>query len=162
LQINSNSFAMKKMIMLFASVLFLASQVAAQADRIVGFWLTEKKDAQVQIVKSPSGKYNGAIVWLDKPFEDDGRIKVDDENPDPKLQNRQIMGLPLLNNFVYNSKKKEWSNGTIYDPDSGNTYDCYMWFEEGDPNVLHMKGFILGMRFIGRSSKWIKESNKRQ
>ena len=152
---------MKKIIMLFASVLFLAFQVAAQADQIVGFWLTEEKDAQVQIVKSDNGKYSGTIVWLDEPLEDDGTIKVDDENSDPALQKRTIMGLPLLNGFVYNSKDKEWEDGTIYDPDSGNTYDSYMWFEE-DPNILHLKGYILGMKFIGRSSEWFKSIDKRQ
>ena len=152
---------MKKIIMLFTSVLFLAFQVAAQADQIVGFWLTEEKDAQVQIVKSDNGKYSGTIVWLDEPLEDDGTIKVDDENSDPALQKRTIMGLQLLNGFVYNSKDKEWEDGTIYDPDSGNTYDSYMWFEE-DPNILHLKGYILGMKFIGRSSEWFKSTDKRQ
>ncbi len=152
---------MKKTIVFIASFLFLAFQVAAQADRIVGFWLVEEKDAQVQIVKSANGKYNGTIIWLDEPFEDDGSVKVDDENPDPVLQKRTIMGLPLLKDFVYNSKEKEWDKGTIYDPDSGNTYDCYMWFDD-DPNVLHIKGFILGMRFIGRSSTWYKSTDKRE
>jgi uncharacterized protein (DUF2147 family) len=152
---------MKKNIFFFVVFLSLAFQAAAQADKVVGFWLTEKKDAQVQIVKTADGKYNGTIVWLDNPFEDDGSIKIDDENPDPKLQKRRIMGLPLLNNFVYNSKDKEWRGGTIYDPDSGNTYDCYMWFE-GDQNVLKIKGYILGMRFIGRKSEWIRENALRK
>jgi uncharacterized protein (DUF2147 family) len=152
---------MKKIIMLFASVLFLAFQVAAQADRIVGFWLTEKKDAQVQIVKSTDGKYHGTIIWLDEPFEDDGSVKIDDENPDPALQKRTIMGLQLLKNFVYNSNDKKWGKGTIYDPDSGNTYDCYLWFED-DPNILHLKGYILGMKFIGRKSNWFKSTDKRK
>jgi uncharacterized protein (DUF2147 family) len=138
----------------------VAFQVAAQADQIIGFWLTEEKDAQVQIVKSSNGKYNGTIIWLDEPFEDDGTVKVDDENPDPVLQKRTIMGLPLLKDFVYNSKEKEWDKGRIYDPDSGNTYDCFMWFEE-DPNVLEIKGFILGMRFIGRTSTWYRSTDKR-
>jgi uncharacterized protein (DUF2147 family) len=152
---------MKKNIFIFASFLFLAFQAAAQADKVVGFWLTEKKDAQVQIIKTADGKYDGAIIWLDKPLEDDGSVKVDDENSDPVLQKRTIMGLQLLNDFVYNGKDKEWQDGTIYDPDSGNTYDCYMWFEE-DPNILKIKGFILGMRFIGRTSEWYRDTDKRQ
>jgi uncharacterized protein (DUF2147 family) len=152
---------MKKNILFLAAFLFLAFQAAAQADKVLGFWLTEEKDAQIQIVKSADGKYNGTIVWLDEPFEDDGSIKVDDENPDPKLQKRTIMGLPLLKNFVYDSKDKEWQDGTIYDPDSGNTYDCYMWFDE-DQNVLKIKGYILGMRFIGRKSEWYRENALRK
>lgn len=152
---------MKKNILFLVAFLFLAFQAAAQADKVLGFWLTEEKDAQIQIVKSTDGKYNGTIVWLDEPFEDDGSIKVDDENPDPKLQKRTIMGLPLLKNFVYDSNGKEWQDGTIYDPDSGNTYDCYMWFE-GDQNVLKIKGYILGMRFIGRKAEWYRENALRK
>ncbi len=101
---------MKKNIIFLAAFLFLAFQAAAQADKILGFWLTEEKDAQIQIVKSADGKYNGTIIWLDEPFEDDGTVKVDDENPDPVLQKRTIMGLQILNNFVYNNKEKEWDS----------------------------------------------------
>jgi len=152
---------MKKNIFFLAAFLFLAFQAAAQADKVLGFWLTEEKDAQIHIVKSADGKFNGTIIWLDEPFEDDGTVKVDDENPDPALQKRTIKGLQILKNFVYNNKEKEWDKGTIYDPDSGNTYDCYMWFEE-DQNVLKIKGFILGMRFIGRTSEWYRDTDKRQ
>lgn len=152
---------MKKNIFFFVLFISVAFQAAAQADKILGFWLTEEKDAQVQIVKDANGKYDGTIIWLDEPFEDDGSVKVDDENSDPKLQKRTIMGLPLLNDFVYDGKEKEWQEGKIYDPDSGNTYDCYMWFEE-DENVLKIKGFILGMRFIGRTSEWYRSTDKRQ
>jgi len=151
---------MKKNIFVFAALLFLAFQAAAQADKVVGFWLTEEKDAQVQIVKAADGKYDGAIVWLDEPNEDNGTQKIDDENPDPALQKRPILGLQLLNDFIYNSKDKEWQDGKIYDPDSGNTYDCYMWFDE-DGNILKIKGFILGMRFIGRTSEWYRDNGLR-
>ena len=42
---------------------------------------------------------------------------------------------------------------------SGKTYDCYMWFED-DSKVLYMKGFVLGMRMLGRSSAWKKENDR--
>jgi uncharacterized protein (DUF2147 family) len=152
---------MKKVFLFFAFLLFTVFLVAAQADRVLGFWLTEEKDAQVEITKRSNGKYYGTIIWLDEPFEDDGSPKVDDENPDTKLQNRPILGLQLLKDFVFDREDEEWEDGTIYDPDSGNTYDCYMWFED-EPNVLYIKGYVLGMKFIGRRTHWVKESTKRQ
>lgn len=152
---------MKKIFLFLAAVFFLTFVVAAQADRVLGFWLTEEEDAQIEIIKESNGKYYGAIVWLDEPFEDNGTPKVDDENPDPKLQIRPILGLQILKDFTYDRKDGEWENGTIYDPDSGNTYDCFMWFDD-DPNILNIKGYLLGMKFIGRRSEWVKEYRKRE
>ena len=143
---------MKKLFFLFA-VIFLASPfLSAQADKIIGFWLTEEETSQVQVFKGNDGKYYGRITWLDEPNEN-GKPKVDDDNPDPKLQSRPIMGLEILKELEYNSKDNEWKNGSIYDPKSGKTYDCFMWFED-DSRILHMRGFVMGMRFLGRSSIW--------
>ena len=137
--------------------------ISAQADKIVGFYFSEESDAQIKIFKATNGKYYGKIVWLDDPFEDDGvSPNLDDKNPDESLQSRPVLGLRLLNGFNYDAKDKEWADGTIYDPESGNTYDCYMWFDEDNPKKLNIKGFLMGMRFIGRSSVWTKESKQRE
>lgn len=140
---------------LIASVLLLAGLKAwsqGSADRVVGKWYTDDRETIIEIYKE-GGKYFGKIVWLKEPYED-GKPKVDDENPDPKLQNRPIMGLQLLRNFVYDRDKEQWNNGTIYDPKSGKTYDCYMWFE--GHNELKIKGYVLGMKFIGRKTTWTR------
>jgi uncharacterized protein (DUF2147 family) len=150
---------MKRAILLISILTFSLTQAFTQADKVVGYWLTEDSDSQVRIFKATNGKYYGKIEWLDEPMEN-GKPKIDDDNPDPKLQNRPIMGLQLLNDFVYNSKEEEWDRGTIYDPKSGNTYDCYMWFED-DHNVLYIKGYVMGIRFLGRSTIWKRESKLR-
>ena len=149
---------MKKLFFLVASLFLASTLLTAQADKVVGFWLTGEGDSQVEITKGKDGKYVGNITWLDEPNED-GKPKVDDDNPDPALQNRPIMGLELLNGFEYDSKNKEWKNGSIYDPKNGKTYDCYGWFEDGS-NDLSIKGFVMGMRFLGRSTVWKKENDR--
>ena len=151
---------MKRAILLITVLFFTLSQAFTQADKVIGYWLTEEGDSQVRIYKATNGKYYGKIEWLDEPMEN-GKPKVDDDNPDPKLQNRPIMGLQLLNDFVYDAGDKEWSDGSIYDPKSGNTYDCYMWFEDNN-NVLFIKGYVMGMRFLGRSTEWTRESKLRE
>ena len=151
---------MKRTIFLITVLIFSVSQAFPQTDKIVGYWLTQEGDSQVRIFKSANGKYYGKIEWLNEPMEN-GKPKVDDDNPDPKLQNRPVMGLQLLNDFVYNTKEKEWDGGTIYDPKSGNTYDCYMWFEDTD-NVLYIKGYIMGIRWLGRSAEWKREPQLRE
>ena len=149
---------MKKIFFLLA-VIFLASPyLLAQADKVVGFWLTEEGTSQVQIFKGNGGNYYGKITWLDEPNEN-GKPKVDDDNPDPALQNRPIMGLVIVKDLKYDSKKKEWKGGTIYDPKSGKTYDAVIWFKD-NPKILFMRGFVSGIRFLGRSSEWTKENDR--
>jgi uncharacterized protein (DUF2147 family) len=148
-----------KKLFFFLTVLFLASSyLSAQADKIVGFWLTEKGTSQVEIYKGTDGKYYGKVSWLEEPNED-GKPKVDSDNPDPALKKRPILGLPLLQEFEYDKKDQEWVNGSIYDPDNGKTYDCYMWFED-DESVLQIKGFVMGMRFLGRTTTWKREEDR--
>ena len=81
------------LITLFA---ILASAAFAQPDKVVGIWLTEEGDSQVQLYRTPNGTYSGKIVWM----KNDINAK-DDNNPDQKLKTRKIMGLQLLNNFSY-------------------------------------------------------------
>ncbi len=148
-----------KKLFFFLTLLFLSSAfLLAQADKVLGFWLTEKGTSQVEIYKGTDGKYYGKVSWLEE-LNEDGKPKVDSENSDPELSKRPILGLPLLQGLDYDAKDKEWVNGSIYDPDNGKTYDCFMWFEE-DKNVLQMKGYVMGMRFIGRTSLWKREEDR--
>jgi len=144
---------MKKHLFTAIVILFVPLFLYAQAEKIVGTWVTAKGTSAVDITKASDGKYYGKISWLDEPNEN-GKPKVDEENSDPKLAKRPIMGLPLVNGFKYNSKKKQWVGGTIYDPDNGKTYDCYAWFENGNFNTLYLKGYVAGIRVLGRKTVW--------
>ena len=64
------------------------------------------------------------------------------------------MGLPVVKGFVYDSKKEQWTEGSIYDPDNGKTYDCFAWFEDGDTDVLYLKGYVAGIKALGRKTVW--------
>ena len=144
---------MKKHLFAAIVILFVPLFLYAQADKIVGTWLTEKGTSTVDIYKGSDGKYHGKISWLEEPNEN-GKPKVDDENPDPKLAKRPIMGLLLVKNFKYSSKKKRWLEGSIYDPDNGKTYDCFAWFENGNYNTLYLKGYVAGIKALGRKTVW--------
>ena len=131
---------------------YLATSQTYQPDQIIGTWLNEDKDAHIEIYKE-NNKYFGKIAWLKEPNETDtGLPKVDDENPDPALQTRLVMGLVILKDFIFNGED-EWNKGTIYDPKSGKTYSCYMTFVEGQ--VLKIRGYI-GFSWIGRTNLWTR------
>ncbi len=150
---------MKKTILTSALLLFAVIMLSAQADKILGHWLNEEGTSQIRIFKATNGKYYGSIDWLETPIEN-GKARVDDKNPDKSLQDRPLMGLQILKNFSYNEKDKNWEKGTIYDAKSGKTYDCYMWFEGNNDKVLKIKGFVLGMRWLGRQTTWKKEERR--
>jgi uncharacterized protein (DUF2147 family) len=151
---------MKKSMFFLTLALMATSALFAQADRVTGFWLTEDRDSQIEIYKAPGNNYHGRIVWLKEPLEEDGAVKHDKNNPDRSLRNRPTLGLEILKGSSYNAAKQEWEKGTIYDPKSGKTYDCYMW-PDGN-NTLKLKGFVLGMRFLGRESSWTRERSMRE
>ncbi|MFO7924328.1 MAG: DUF2147 domain-containing protein [Bacteroidales bacterium] len=151
---------MRKLAILFCFMFFSFTGIFAQSGGIVGYWLTEEGESQIEIYRVPGNKFNGRIVWLEEPFEDDGSIKRDDENPDRSLRNRPTLGIELLKDFTYNASKQEWENGTIYDPESGKTYDAFMRLEGN--NTMKLKGFVLGMRFLGRESTWTRDEELRE
>jgi uncharacterized protein (DUF2147 family) len=152
---------MKKMILLSGIFISLSVALFSQAAKINGYWLTQEGTSQVHLYQGNDGKYSGKIVWLKEPYEN-GDIKRDKDNPNASLRKTPLLDLVILKNFEYDSGSKEWKNGTIYDPKNGKTYDCYMWFNPGKDNELQIKGFVLGMRFLGRESTWTRENAKRQ
>ena len=146
---------MKKMSIISTILfLFVLTAYTQHSDKVVGVWLTEEQDSQVEIIKKSNGKFYGKIVWLKEDKD-----RKDEENPDAAMRNRKVLGLEILQGFKYNDAEKEWEEGIIYDPESGKTYDCYMWFDEN--NQLRIKGFVLGMRFLGRQTVWKKETGIR-
>ena len=142
---------MKKLMLLLVLVLVAKFNADAQSDEIVGVWLTDEGKSQIRIFKATNDKYYGEIAWM----RDDPQ-KKDTNNPDLSLRDRPLMGLRILNGFSYNNDKNYWEGGTIYDPDNGKTYDCFGWFED-DKKTLQLKGYVLGMKFIGRTTTWTRE-----
>ena len=127
---------------------FIFTCMAAQESRVVDNWFNEDETAHIRIFKATNGKYYGKIEWLK---EDPDRLDV--HNPDESKQKEPLLGLLILKGFGFDTDNQQWIDGTIYDPDNGKTYDCFMWFEE-DPDILFIKGYVLGMKFVGRQTKW--------
>jgi uncharacterized protein (DUF2147 family) len=146
---------MKKSI-LITCLIFMVSTVFSQADKITGIWVPAKGTSQVRIFKATNGKYYGKVEWIQTREKD----KLDVNNPDEKLRSKKVLGSMILKDFTYNNEKKRWEGGTVYDPDNGKTYDCYMWFS-GDDNKMTLKGYVLGMKFIGRAEDWTRETEPR-
>jgi len=143
---------------LLALLLFVTAFVldtwaqSKEADAVVGTWLVEDKKAKIKIYNKGK-KYYGKIVWLKEPNDENGKPKVDKENPEESLQGRPLIGLVMLTGFEYD-EDNEWEDGDIYDPKNGKTYSCEMTLSE-DGKTLDVRGYI-GFSFIGRSQTWTR------
>lgn len=67
------------------------------------------------------------------------RDGLDNNNPNPMLRKRAIVGLVILNNLIF--KENELSGGNIYNSDSGKTYEVKLLIDEGNTNVCHVEIF---------------------
>ncbi len=145
---------MKKIILstLFSFILFTVSyaQSSDEADRLLGVWEPSHGKAKVKIDKI-GDKYYGKIVWLKIPIDPEtGNPKIDKNNPDEKLRSTPLRGYRILKDFSY-TDKGEWTEGTIYDPENGNTYSSTI--KMTDENTLDIRGYI-GISALGRTDVW--------
>jgi uncharacterized protein (DUF2147 family) len=140
-----------------ASFILIASLIVGdafsqnKADDIIGIWLTGGKEpAKIQIYKT-SEKFYGKIIWLKNPTEN-GKPRVDSNNPDNGKKNNPIIGLVMLTGFKFNGDD-EWKGGDIYDPESGKTYSSFIYLK--DKNTLRVRGYV-GVSLFGRTETWTR------
>ncbi|QHT70182.1 DUF2147 domain-containing protein [Rhodocytophaga rosea] len=122
-----------------------------EADAVVGVWYNGSKESKIEIYKCDS-RYCGKIIWLKEPLAENGKPKIDKNNPDEKLRTRLILGMNLMRGFTYD-EDNVWVDGEIYDPKSGKTYSCKMTLT--DKNNLDVRGFV-GISIIGRTDFWTR------
>lgn len=135
---------------LFCMIFMLAPLAAAFAQDVVGRWKLEDGTAIVEVYQQ-GNVFNGKIVWLQNPTEEDGSPAVDNNNPDEKLRGRQLIGLNMLSGLKKDGK--EYSGGKIYDPGNGKTYYCSF---EVKGNVLKVRGSLDKMGLLGRTMDWFR------
>jgi uncharacterized protein (DUF2147 family) len=130
-------------------LLFCAAE--APSDQLDGLWFNQERDAKLQVYQT-GDTFEAKIVWLKEPTAD-GKPKVDKNNPDPALRERPTLGLVILRGLHSTEDPNVYKGGRIYDPKNGKTYDCRVIFK-GD--TLELRGFVLGLPFLGRTAIWSK------
>lgn len=131
-----------RLILNIAFAILMFSQGFAQgnttvADNINGLYWSPNKDARIQIY-SREGRYFGKSSWV-------AISRKDTKNPDESLNKRDVLGIELLSNFVYNNGV--YTEGKIYDPQTGKTYNCRMTLMG---NTLKVRGYV-GISMFGRT-----------
>lgn len=145
---------MKKTGLILLLCLIISGAFAQEAQKIAGIWWNEEKTSKIE-VKEEGGQFVGTIIYIIPEKYVNGEPEKDNMNPDAKLRSRSRLGISILSGLKYNSSEKQWLDGRIYDPKNGKTYDCYAWFEK-DNNVLYIKGYVAGIKWLGRSTTWTR------
>lgn len=102
---------MKRLFLLISAV---TAPAAASAADITGVWATGSEGGRVEIYrcgKALCGKIVDAKRLRANPDLRDVR------NSDPKLRQRRLKGLVVLQGFT--GGPREWKGGPVYDPESG-------------------------------------------
>jgi uncharacterized protein (DUF2147 family) len=150
----------RNVVLLFLALMLTtaASACAASGDEILGAWNNQEKDARIEIFRCAE-KYCGKIFSMNEPdYPADSRDgipgtpRLDHKNPEPSLRSRLIIGLQIMNDFVFVGDGL-WENGTVYDPKNGRTYSGRMTLVS--PTQLNLRGFI-GISLIGRTVIWTR------
>jgi uncharacterized protein (DUF2147 family) len=127
---------MKNYLLIIGFLLVAAFTATAQTggNKIIGVWCNETNTVHIEFLQS-GNSYSGKIVWMDKPNDENGKLKTDKYNPDSKLHSRAIMGLSIIWNLKY--QNSQWVGGFIYNPPKGLTASCEI--EMPDSNTLKVK-----------------------
>lgn len=134
----------------------LTIATSALAATPVGLWYAEGGAAQVVI--EPCGEeLCGQVVWLRSPFDDEGCELRDENNPDPVLRERKVVGLEVLQGLRPRADGI-WGGGRIYDPATGNTYTCHLALDGDDR--LRLRGYV-GIPLLGRTTTWLRVGTER-
>mgnify|MGYP000884171760 FL=1 len=139
--------------LIFLSMIFIHSY-AQDAQKIAGVWWNNEKTSKIE-VKEIKGEFVGTIIYIAPDKYINGEPEKDNMNPNEKRRSRSRLGIQVPTGLKYNTTDKQWINGHIYDPKNGKTYDCYAWFE-GDNNILNIKGYVAGIKWLGRATTWTR------
>jgi uncharacterized protein (DUF2147 family) len=97
--------------------LMMPAAAAAPAPSVEGRWVTQARDAIVEIAPCGASLCGRIVKFLKTP--PGGVDQRDVRNPDEKLRGRKLLGLSILSGF--SRAGDEW-RGRIYDPKSGKDY----------------------------------------
>lgn len=144
---------MKSFILTSVILIAFCFSSIAQSDAIIGEWYNQEKDAVINITKSENNTFQGQIVWMLNPNDENGNPKTDPLNPEEELRSRSRMGMTIMYNFQFDGENV-WDEGEIYDPKSGNTYSGTMTLTS--ENKLDLRGYV-GLPIFGRTSNWSRK-----
>jgi uncharacterized protein (DUF2147 family) len=148
-----------KRTLLAVAMTMLSSASLAQEPKVYGTWLTASGVAQVRIgpcADPATGALCGFVVGLVDPKGPDGApvapdLAVDARNPDPKLRDRKVIGMPLIWGFRMSDDGRTFEGGQIYNGENGKIYSANISWQPDD--TLKLRGYV-GSPMFGETQIW--------
>lgn len=140
-----------KRIFLTLSVLFV-SIVLINAQSVVGKWKTiddeTGKAKSIVEITIKEGKLYGKIIKL---------FRSPEEDQDPicnlcpgQRKDKKVIGMTIIT--ALDKDGNEWeADDAILDPKDGKIYDCKVWLDEENKDILYVRGYI---GFFFRTQTW--------
>lgn len=125
----------------------------SKADNIVGkyFIQDEQGTSYCQIEKLTNGTYRCRTIGGKPEYDENGKMKLDEFNPEPSLRKIPIHQAIIISGLRYNAEKKQWDGGKIHNPLKRiEKANCTVDFVDGG-KTLRVFGNLLG---IGKSVYW--------
>jgi uncharacterized protein (DUF2147 family) len=138
--------------LLFSSVLF--ARVKGDKEKILGYWMNDKRDIIIYIYEDIHRFFHGKIVWMQDSMDEYGSLRRDVMNNNARLRSRKLIGTNILYDYRYDADEKEWENGKIYNFENGNTYRGKMYINEN--GELRVRGHWWILWFLSRTKTWTK------
>ena len=130
---------------------YLARASEPDPSGVLGNWMAKSEKIAIEIYRCE--KYLcGKIIWVIKPYRNNGEFKRDKHNPDPALRQRGYCGIEVVRG-LRGKNDRVWRRGTFYNPKKGTTYDLDIKLR--DDGRLELRGYI-GIRLLGKSEIWYR------
>jgi uncharacterized protein (DUF2147 family) len=128
------------------------ARAAEGAGSIDGLWMSQDKQGIVEIATcADTADKCGRIVWLKVVNGDDGKPLRDEKNSDATQQKRPICGIQVLSGFKAQADGG-FAEGTLYDPEEGQTYKGTIKREGGQ---LKVTGFLVAnVKILSETETW--------
>ncbi len=128
---------------------FLAKASEPDPSALLGNWMAESEKIAIELYRCEE-YLCGKIIWVIKPYRNNGEFKRDKHNPDPALRQRGYCGIEVVRG-LRGKNDQVWRGGKFYDPKKGNTYDLDIALR--NDGQLELRGYI-GFRLFGKSEVW--------
>ena len=140
-----------KSIFLLATITILSVSLSF-SQSVVGKWKTiddeTGKPKSIVNLTIKDGKLYGQVLKLFRgPNED--KDPICDECPG-KRKGKKVIGMTIVT--ALEKDGNEWeADDAILDPKDGKIYDCKVWLDEDNSNILNVRGYI---GFFFRTQTW--------
>ena len=124
----------------------------AAADPAFGDWLTQARNGELRVAPCAADPAQacGTLVWLKPPSDAPPGPVHDIRNPNPALRGRPLLGVLIISGFRREAEGR-WTDGSIYDPESGKTYRSKM--RAAPDGTLKVAGCVL---FFCQAQTWTR------